>query len=342
MKTHRLRIDLVDANHGRWHLREDVTPNLSRLTEELQLAGQREPIVVRPAPGPATRYELITGSRRLAAATALGWTTILATEVQATDAEAATLALADEFTQSLPQTYLERGWAAAEARQLRREAGLPTGIRAMAEACGVSRSTMANALRVGESLKKPIVRSVVEELQVPLQSVIRIPQGTLLEVVKGEGELRKRFRTALTRYLSGEERGTNGLNGAVASHSSASQRTILFEGDHLHVIASPRGEVSLSAPTGPLSRGDAQQVAAELRKAAASIHRGSAPGVQSVQSVQVLDGQWHATTTAWMAVVSRRARDWISHRITSLASWIRERLRRPSRLDPERPNRTGS
>jgi ParB family chromosome partitioning protein len=72
--SHIVDIDphLIDASFIRDRLTDDVDPQLDELTQSIETSGQQVPILVRPHPDQAGRYQAAYGHRRIAALRRLG------------------------------------------------------------------------------------------------------------------------------------------------------------------------------------------------------------------------------------------------------------------------------
>ena len=100
----------------RWeHLRVRHPARQRRLLASLAEAGQQTPIVVVAAEGPADRYLVIDGYKRLAALQQLGRDTVEAVIWPMSEAEALVLDRSLRFSEH--ETALEQGWLLAELEQ---------------------------------------------------------------------------------------------------------------------------------------------------------------------------------------------------------------------------------
>lgn len=203
----RVPIQRIDANHGLWHVRVRLHPGrLRELEEDLRLNGQRTPLLVRPDPQGSEKLELISGSRRLAAARAIGWDTVAVDTRRVSSVEAAVLAVRDEAQAPERQCLIERAWAVARLQKLRKEAGLPASVRAMEEATRWKRQTLHNALRVGRAIPRELVEEVARELEVPLEKLIPIAQRPLLLIAEhASGDPKSLFYAVAQAYLHGTD-----------------------------------------------------------------------------------------------------------------------------------------
>lgn len=195
----------IDAAHGLWHLRRVITPAAVRkLKTELEAEGQLTPLMVRAPKEPGGRLQLISGRLRLEAATALGWTHVQVRKYRVSIAEAASMALRAEYRTGQPQTYLERAWAAEHTRRLRAAGGEPAEIRPMAAACGLTRSTLWNAITIGRVVTPELVTDVAHKLDVPPEKFLSLPQAPLLAIA-GEGVegVAALLRTAAEAHIQG-------------------------------------------------------------------------------------------------------------------------------------------
>jgi len=103
-------VGLVD-NDNPTRLESNV--DVSDLLPSLKSRGQLSPIRVRPHPSKPDRYQVIFGARRLAAAKKLGWETIEADVISASDVEALVLAFSEnsdrkDFTDFEKATIIQR------------------------------------------------------------------------------------------------------------------------------------------------------------------------------------------------------------------------------------------
>lgn len=127
---------------------------LEDLARSIRENGLLQPLVVRPAPGAADRYELVVGERRFRAVTRLGWEDVPAIIRDATDETLLVLALVENLQreQLNPLEEAEGYVALAERFELNHSD--------IAEAVGKDRSTVANVIRL---LKlPPSVRKLLE------------------------------------------------------------------------------------------------------------------------------------------------------------------------------------
>jgi ParB family transcriptional regulator, chromosome partitioning protein len=119
--------------------REFAEAELSELQASLKASGLLQPITVRPAPG---GFELISGERRLRAATRLGWTEIPAIIKDVDDRTLLTLALVENLQRAdLNAVEEARGY-----RRLAEEFGYTHAQ--IAEAMGKDRTSITSLLRI--------------------------------------------------------------------------------------------------------------------------------------------------------------------------------------------------
>ena len=135
--------------------REFAEAELSELQASLKSSGLLQPITVRPAEGGG--YELISGERRLRAATRLGWTDIPAIIRDVDDRTLLTLALVENLQRAdLNAVEEARGY-----RRLSEEFGLTHAQ--IAEAIGKDRTSVTSLLRI---LQLPVaILEIVEKGQ---------------------------------------------------------------------------------------------------------------------------------------------------------------------------------
>lgn len=128
---------------------------LKELQESLKFSGLLQPITVRRRPDGVDGYELVTGERRLRAATSLGWTTISAILKDLDDRQLLGLALVENLQRSNLNPIEE----AEGYDRLITEFG--HSQQSVAKMVSKDRSTIANMLRV---LQLPtIVRQMVRD-----------------------------------------------------------------------------------------------------------------------------------------------------------------------------------
>lgn len=136
--------------------RKDFDPqHLKELRESLSTSGLLQPITVRRSAEGGESYELITGERRLRAATDLGWTTISAVVKDRDDHELLALALVE----NLQRTDLNPIEEAEGYERLVKEFGYTQ--QTVGSMVGKDRSTIANMLRILQL--PPSVRQIVRE-----------------------------------------------------------------------------------------------------------------------------------------------------------------------------------
>ncbi|SRR5579875_369191 len=107
--TEKIPISRIEENN----LRIGLPVEFDDIAASLASQGQLAPVRVRPHPTQSGMYQLIFGNRRVRAAKALGWTTIDAEIVRATDPELISMALAEnidrkDFTDYEKGVLLER------------------------------------------------------------------------------------------------------------------------------------------------------------------------------------------------------------------------------------------
>lgn len=277
----RIPLDSIRASHGRWPMRRHIDPVVvERLAEELARNGLRHPIVVTRGTDARRAFDLVLGRLRLAAAHALGWDDIETRVLQLAPADAATLVLAEEFQTSTDMTYLERGWAVVETMQLRRDSGLPSGVRATAQACGMSKSTLQNARRIGSALPRRLVLKACHELELSLRDIMTIEQAPLLVIAKHQERRPALLRTALAAHAEGR----NPLHAL---------RDVLEDApdpiNRLEERGDGRLNLRMDTPMAELSREAATDLATELREGADRLEALAGVRPTGVQTVQRLD-----------------------------------------------------
>lgn len=135
--------------------REFTEEELAELSDSIRDNGLLQPLVVRPAPGGADRYELVAGERRFRAIARLGWEDVPVLVRDASDETLLVLALVENLQREALNPLEEaEGFQALAARFGMTQADI-------ARAVGKDRSTVANLLRL---LKlPPSVRKLVED-----------------------------------------------------------------------------------------------------------------------------------------------------------------------------------
>jgi len=128
---------------------------LEELAVSIRENGLLQPLVVRPAPAAAGRYELVVGERRLRAVTSLGWADVAVLVREATDETLLVLALVENLQREALNPLEEAEGYAALSEQY----GMSQSD--IAHAVGKDRSTVANLLRL---LKlQPSIRRLIED-----------------------------------------------------------------------------------------------------------------------------------------------------------------------------------
>lgn len=127
---------------------------LEELAASIRENGLLQPLVVRPAPGKADRYELIVGERRLRAVASLGWPEVAGIVREASDDTLLVLALVENLQREALGALEE-----AEGYEVLSETfGMSQAD--IARSVGKNRSTVANLLRL---LKlPPSIRKLLE------------------------------------------------------------------------------------------------------------------------------------------------------------------------------------
>jgi ParB family chromosome partitioning protein len=180
------RLSLKSIRPNPYQPRRDFDENeLAELQASLKSSGLLQPITVRPAAG---GYELISGERRLRAATRLGWEEIPAIVRDVDDRTLLTLALVE----NLQRADLN---AVEEAR----------GYRRLAEEFGFTHAQIAEAM----GKDRTSITSMLRILQLP---------GAILEIVE-KGQLSAGHARALVS-LEDDRRALSLANEAVARQLS--------------------------------------------------------------------------------------------------------------------------
>jgi ParB family transcriptional regulator, chromosome partitioning protein len=127
---------------------------LADLAASIDENGLLQPLVVRPAPGSAERYELVAGERRFRAVASLGWSEVPVLVREASDETLLVLALVENLQREALNPLEEAEGYVALADQFSMTQS------DIAKAVGKDRSTVANLIRL---LKlPPSIRRLVE------------------------------------------------------------------------------------------------------------------------------------------------------------------------------------
>lgn len=236
-------------------------------------------------------------------------------------AEAAMLALRDEIRAPIPQTFLERGWAAVQLQELRRKAGLSTSIREMVEATKWRRGTLHNAIRIGRSLPQSLVQAVADELDVSLDRLVSIPQRPLLLVVENGGDAPKTlFRAAAKAYLA-KENSTEAVRALLGLQQEEGAERYSAESATPHqavtdVIVRDDGRIQLAEKVQrPLAPSEARDLANALREGAEQQRPRCPTGVHPVQSLDTVQQRIRRVSRQFRQTVAR------------IVSWVRSYVR---------------
>lgn len=185
--------------------REFAPQELAELASSIEANGLLQPLVVRPDPEQADRFQLIAGERRFRAVSGLGWATVPAV-IRAVDDETLLVLALVENLQRSALTPLDE---AEGYRVLADRFGL--GAADVARAVGKDRSTVANALRL---LKlPPSVRRLLEAGQ------LSAGHARALLAVTDPGQAAELARRTVAegwsvREVEGRARGTRGAAAA--------------------------------------------------------------------------------------------------------------------------------
>nr|MCS5631472.1 ParB/RepB/Spo0J family partition protein [Pirellulaceae bacterium] len=147
---------------------------LAALSQSLKQHDLLQPIVVRPK---GTRYELISGERRLRAAIMAGWKTIAAQVREASDRETAELAIIENL-QRKDLNALEK---ADSFKRYLDEHGCSHSE--LANRLNIDRSTVANLIRLLE-LPEPVKQSLTNNLITAGHARALLPLVTAAEQIK--------------------------------------------------------------------------------------------------------------------------------------------------------------
>lgn len=192
--------------------REFAPQELAELASSIEANGLLQPLVVRPDPEQADRFQLIAGERRFRAVSGLGWATVPAV-IRAVDDETLLVLALVENLQRSALTPLDE---AEGYRVLADRFGL--GAADVARAVGKDRSTVANALRL---LKlPPSVRRLLEAGQ------LSAGHARALLAVTDPGQAAELARRTVAegwsvREVEGRARGTRGAAAARGTRRGA-------------------------------------------------------------------------------------------------------------------------
>jgi ParB family transcriptional regulator, chromosome partitioning protein len=134
-------LDLLEPNP--FQPRSSIDPTaLEELTQSIRLRGVLQPLLVRPRPGTADRYQIVAGERRWRAAGAAGLHEVPALVHEMTDTEAAAVALVENLQrQDLNAMDEAEGYDRLTTQ-------FEFTQEALGQAVGKSRSHIANTLRL--------------------------------------------------------------------------------------------------------------------------------------------------------------------------------------------------
>ena len=134
-------LDLLEPNP--FQPRSSIDPTaLEELTQSIRLRGVLQPLLVRPRPGTADRYQIVAGERRWRAAGAAGLHEVPALVHEMTDTEAAAVALVENLQrQDLNAMDEAEGYDRLMTQ-------FEFTQEALGQAVGKSRSHVANTLRL--------------------------------------------------------------------------------------------------------------------------------------------------------------------------------------------------
>jgi ParB family chromosome partitioning protein len=189
-----LSLVLPSAEQPRRRFAED---SIARLAESIERDGLLSPPVMRPC---AAGYELIAGERRLRALKRLGALSVDALVVEATDDEAAVLALVENIQREALH-YLDE---AAACHRLISVHGLTQ--REVAARLGRSQSAVANLVRLlalPEPVREALRASALGERHA--RALLRLPgereQRAMLDRAAGEGMSVRALEAAIERSV---------------------------------------------------------------------------------------------------------------------------------------------
>ena len=301
LTTMRVPLSKIEVGHGLWHVRVHFRQaGRSRLKRSLATEGQRDPILVRAPEREGRPFQLVTGRRRLEVARELGWFDILVRSVSGTDAEMATLALGAELGDQEGMTPLERGWAAATTKALRRSAGLPSSVRELAKSCNSTKSTVQHAVTIGEAFPRKTVEGLSRRMGVSLEDVLAIRQAPLLEIARApSGRHDELLSIAIKAHLHGKS--------AKAAIDEQLGRPAPAGVNSVRQSRDGRFSLRMDRPPSDLTRPELEGLASELANAASALAKEARARPTPVQSVQQLDkgGSVHGLTK-WLLEWFRR------------------------------------
>lgn len=294
-------VDQVECDHGRWPVRVHmIETRLRRLETSMSEHGQREPIHARAPQTPGECYELVSGRRRLEAARRLGWDEILVQPMEGPDTDMAIAALSSHIGDPDPMTYLERGWATVKTRELLRVSGAEYSYRALARLCGVSKSTIENAVTLGTALPRRRVERMCRRLEVPVDQALILPQDVLLQISSQPSEERASLMELVMRARQEGTSPSVALGQALGTYSPPLVNSLERTGDG-------RLALRMDRPLGELPPEKVNALAQELEAAAATLRsqaHGCPTGVQSVQRLDILASLDRWTGPLWRAMRS--------------------------------------
>lgn len=206
----RLQADSIEANPFQPR-RSFGEADMAELVDSIRAHGILQPILVRPMPGEASRYQLVAGERRWRAALAAGLGLVPAVVREVDDQQALELALI-ENVQRHDITPVD---AALAYRRLAQEFALSQ--EEIARRVGKSRSAVANTLRLldlPEEVQKAIDEGALTE-----------GHGRAVLLAPTDGARRAVFRHILRHGLSVREAETIARRAAEAGRDGATAKS---------------------------------------------------------------------------------------------------------------------
>jgi ParB/RepB/Spo0J family partition protein len=189
------------------------------LVDSIQAHGVLEPLLARELASGGV--ELLAGERRLEAARAAGLAAVPVRVLVGLDDPAARAVALTENLARRDLTAWEEAAAVALLRDARREAGLPTDVRALAGAAGRSRTVTAELLRMADTLTPAVVE---EARRLAGGTFVRtpdtLPHRDLAAVARLEATAeRARALALLVGPIAATPRASRGAGGGVGAPS---------------------------------------------------------------------------------------------------------------------------
>jgi len=180
-------IDLLEPNP--FQPRTTMSPDaMQELAESIRLRGILQPLLVRPHPQTAGRYQIVAGERRWRAAGTAGLHEVPALVHELSDTEAAAVALVE----NLQRQDLDAIDEAEGYQRLLTKFGFTQ--EALGEAVGKSRSHIANTLRLlnlPETVKQALRSGDISAGHARALLALADPEGALREVINQQLSVRQ-------------------------------------------------------------------------------------------------------------------------------------------------------